>query len=1089
MKRLGIFCLGMFPLLLHSQTVALPTDSGWNIHHKGQTTKLDKQILYVSAFDQQGLATFVDPKSTGIVNVQGEVLFKTTGKLVALDKGCFYHNDSVLLLIKDNKITDQSLRKITVSKDWIIGSADSRLWAVNKNSKETIDFQIWNYGIFDGFLSVSAGGSERLYNRQGKFIDSTVLIQQNQLTTADSYCLRRSSEPQLLIWNTPRYKGIFHSDSHFLTPSATRLILTKSHVEIREKNQVHLYDLQQRKIVLSIAGESVIPSLSGFYQFSRNDKLGLLGSEGQVLLPAQFDKIDVFNQYILVRQGKFVGLYDKSFRKILDCKYTAIEPRYHFFFTHQSSGRGLVSRTANKEILEPVYDQILIQGNRIKAWLGNRMLVYTINDQHEITETLVVNNVVSVDKTSFFDAKLDFDSRLFQLGWFYDTKLYKDQRGNDVFRLAWGLKNDRDSLLAAPRYYNLKYVHNSPVVLQPTELSFKNYFNKEYALISNETGQILPNLRIVDLDTTDFLVRNFARFIDPIGLSGVLRKDGTYDHFPYVDRGTNRFLRVCVSGIMKHVDVFKDTLNTLRTINGDLNSVNPFAGRVVDKKNYQYHTISKSLWNFLNDDGELMFKENFLYAEPFEGNHAIVRTQTGFGVVDSSGFVIEPIYRKIKREYIYGDTLFLVETLADGAELFELQGKTVKPLNISNVVVQKNRKAITVLASAYQRHVVHDEMGLIRDSLSNVKLFNDGFFAVKKQKIYHLHNAEGDEIGTSNIKPKNFINDQVFYAADKVKLKLFDIQGQSLSDAIYSNFEINGSYLFGYQSAGVDVYDTLGSKLLTACQWVMHDPISGKIAFRKDDAVYFSGSKKAIKLKLLLNPSPITFFNDKLYFKDQVFSSDCASVKRDYEPFYRLDYLGDGFFTVERFNKPLQLLHLEHGIIEIPGKKMRKPKLHSSEIIEFQCDMKTYLYNMNSQKLVEVEETIETFSEGLICVRLSAEHYVYLNEDLENAMDHIYLQAKPFRGGIAAVKYTSGWTIIDSKGNTILVPCYPDISVLSSEILLILPKSRLGLFDKNGREIVPVTKDVIHLAEDHIRTQEFGKIDYQVFKGVTEVSE
>lgn len=54
---------------------------------------------------------------------------------------------------------------------------------------------------------------------------------------------------------------------------------------------------------------------------------------------------------------------------------------------------------------------------------------------------------------------------------------------------------------------------------------------------------------------------------------------------------------------------------------------------------------------FIDSDGNVMFDRTFESAESFSGGYAVVRTDTGYGVIDKSGeFVVEPVWNYVSHE-------------------------------------------------------------------------------------------------------------------------------------------------------------------------------------------------------------------------------------------------------------------------------------------------------------------------------------------------------------------------------------------------------------------------------------------------------
>lgn len=687
MKTIGCFVLLLSQVFLLAQTVALPKKTGWHILKNGQETKLSDQYLFIGSFDTQGLAVFLKCNSSGVLDDKGSILYQSDKPIRALGDGCFYLDEQELLLFGKSSLESHKVKFAEVSSNWIFARIEFEQVVFNKISKAKFHIGFNGTKEIGNHLVVDKQSWYYLYDPKGQLLDSTDVESFEDIVTRPSYHkYQQHTSGDYLVWFTPRHKCLILSDKYVFLPEALQISDFCDFIEVREKKYTHLYDIRTGNKMLSSLGDYLRPTFGNVFLFRRDNLYGLMDPRGKTLIPSKYSSIQVFQQYILVEENNLSGIYNREYKLVVPCKYSRIEPKFNFYFTNRNYRKGLISRQTNREILEPVYDEILIQGNIIKAQLGSRMLVYEFNSQHEIVKEYAINNVVILDNSSLKDAKIDFDSRLFQIGWFYEIKTVKSGDGSDIVRLLWQLKDGRDSILSKTKFNNLRYLHNAPIVLNKIIPQAEDEFKTQYGAISNTNGKQLVDFRIVDIDTLDFQVRNYARYLNLDGECGLINRNCQTKKYPYIDKGNQKFVRVCVSGKLIPGSKSRDTINVVSILNSDFNSSRFFAPRLIGNTSYNSYTIKNAQWNYLNNDGELLFQENFEYAFPFVGSTAIVKTKTGFGLVDSSGYVIEPIYRNIRQKIINQDTLYIVETHTDGAELFDFSNHVLNSLQINNSI-------------------------------------------------------------------------------------------------------------------------------------------------------------------------------------------------------------------------------------------------------------------------------------------------------------------------------------------------------------------------------------------------------------------
>ena len=1080
MSRFVLLFVALFQVYsLQAQTVALPTKSGWVIHRSGTQKPISEPALYIGVFDEHEYATFTGFKEMGVIDQSGVVHYRAQAKIQGLDFGFFLVGENLLIRLHNGTVAEYEFEVIENHEQWIHGEFNGKIVLINKPSGTFIPINTIRFKVIDNHLFISESFQNILYAPNGQLLDTTRFLSSNPFEDSFSYCYElKHPSGDALLWFSPRKKMILQHGKTVDLGKSKRVVVFKNHLEVVEDNRVSLYDIRHKKFTMTFAGEMLRPVGNDYLIFKVNNKTGLLNTFGKVLIPAEYDEITLFKNYILVKKGRLSGLCGPDFKKVLDCNYTLIEPRYNFYFTQKFGGRGLVSRKTNQEILAPVYDQILIQGNKIKAWLGTQLRIFVIDDGHNILEEYVVNDVISVDKSTYIDARIDYDPRLHQIGWFHVSHHVKNEAGMLIHRLLWGLKDEHDSIILNPKYARLRYVHDAPVTFYPLPEVENKTYRYSFGAVSNATGKVVPNLVIVDIDTNDFKYRKYARFSAPDERYGILKSGGEFKHYMYVDRGDEPIVRVCKSAEIIPLDKNHEGINYEPIINIDLNNPMTFLGRMFEKKFCNQLYFKHAKWNYLNGEGDPIFQEDFEYAFPYVGRNAIVKAESGCGVVDSIGYVIAPEYGNITRVFFNGDTLFLVEQKPQGATLFQFETGMLRNLNIHNVHLQKKREMITMLASANKKHVVHEELGLLQDSLSNVKLHKHGYFVEKIKKQYFIFDFEGHLLCETSLRPKGILNENLFTFQDKGLLALCDMNGDFISQLKYTSIDQQGAFVLGNSRGVIDVYNVFGEQLISELDQVHIDSISGKILCRKSGKLFVADIQGKTLQKIKAKDQIIAFLDDKIYCRNNkvICALSGALIVSPFGTFDEIEYLGSDVVAVQRRHAYQVLYDLSGTIIPVNKDKLKRPKVLSEEVIQFHSSGRIWLYHRANDTLLGVKEVIDGFHDSLLCVRFNESEYGYLDVDLENPFNTSYIKAKPFRGGMAAVQFESGWGIISAFGHPAITPCLSEISVLSRDLVLSLAHTQLGVFDKRGKEIIPCEYDLIIIKKDYLRTHSYGKI-------------
>lgn len=1074
------FVFSGFFLSVHAQTVPLSTKNGWIIVKNQQSFPVKDSFEFIETFDEMELAVAYHKNRYSIIDYNGNKLWQDTVVLTSLGYGFFSSAHSKILYRHQNEwhVLD-SFDIRSYSEFWIQGQLKGNLVLINKLSKRIISGQSSSVYEMEEFLVVTHNSNIQLYNREGTWIDSCAKISTSSMEKSISYCHFFNGWRGSMVWFTPRHKFIFHRSKKLDIPKAKSVELFDEFIEIVEDRQTHFYDINKAEIILTSSGDFLRPTNENHIQFRVNGKYGLLNTSGEVCIPAQYDNIYISQHYISVRKDNLFGLYDRTFKLIFPCQYSRIVPKFMFFETQKQGYFGLVSRKNNQELLKPVYHKILVQGNKIKAWLGNQMTLLELNDEHEIVEEYVMKNVLSADHRDLIDAPLDFDPRLFDLGWFFEDKIILKPDGDEVVVLKWGLRNDNDSVFLAPTPLKLKYIHHANFTLKQVKPADpKQAILKNYQFVDWRNGKTLPNLDIHELDTNDLITKQYARFKAPDYYSGIIRSDLTHEIFPYMDFAPAQYVRYCQYAQRKlYKDWIQDTPNLELILSTAVNSRTLYKPILVNNVYYSAWQFTNAKWNYLKPDGTPLFDEPFIYAYPFKGAHAIVQHESGFGLIDTAGFVLPTEFKSITRVFINQDTFFITESKLQESSVKLFQPGKIDATPIRNYNKFKLSDKSVIFETDSGSYIIDEHDGLVYFNERKIRIAGNGYFYIKEKKNYLLHDQTGNEIGASLLRPKRVLNDDIFLAYEASKYLILNMQGLPISETKYKevyNFE---NFIVGYHKTGIDIFNSIGQLIQQNVPYVNYDQMTKTLLLRfKKHLICWDENGKEIA-KLRINENPVTFINGLLIMADERildFQGNSKNIK--FENYDALKIIGYGFWIAEFKGQVKQIFNESCEALDVPFEKIHYVSALSEDVIYIQAKEGVYLYQISHNKLVKIVEKHGEYCNGFLCVTVENGRYVYLNFELEMAFPMEFVKAKPFVADHAVVKLFSGWTIMNKQGELLFTPCLTEPTVYSPMHIGFASRAQVGLFDAKGNKQLPAENDLIKINKDHIRLEKMGEI-------------
>jgi len=1083
MKPCIVIAFHLIITITFGQIMPIVDGNTWILKEGDRITHLPSSIHYVHAFDEQRTAKASTASGNAIILSTGEIIWQTKKTLAPIGNGNYRMGNDTLITIQDNRLALLPISGFRQHEDqWI--SYQSGAETVRKNIRENISIVTHGMRYFctaGNHLVLQQDQMLYLYSPQGQLMDSVYEMYGQRNFISGQGVIHQSAPVNLLIWHSPQLTR-FILDGNILTlpPDIDQIRLhIDNTLSVSANDRCTLYELEHGTPLFSLKADYIFPGSKGLYIYSANEKRGLVDRNGAIRIPAtKYDYITLHHQYISVSKKGLYGILNTAYQEIVPCKYSRIQVGINYYRTQLHAFHGLISRRNNKELLKPIYDQILISEHKIRAWSGSTMLILEIDSNHNVIQELVLTNVIPINIPQFIDSPDDYDPRLLEVGWFLEPDQIEDKKGDIRQVVRFGLKNESDSIIYSPRSTVPIYVHLAPFSLIVTKPGNKQE-PKEFGPLFLETGRLNPKINIREIDTNDFQHRGYARYIDNKEQFHIITSEGVTRQFEHIEPTKNEFLRVCKSGKTIPADNCPAGSECSRYAHVGYNSRTLYNGRYIKKKIYPFYTVEEGSWNFLGHDGHDLFDQDFLYAETFIKGTAIVRTETGYGVVCRDSFIIAPIYSSIQRLPEYNDTAFMVKKQIGGSRYYDMELNELEHLRGTST-----RKGDLVKIHTPKESIIINQQGeIIASNEYDFQLFEQDVYVKKEQKEYIIYNKSGSEIGISVLKPKRFLSEDLFIYRDKMKNGLTNLQNDTLIPALYADIIELGSFIIGENGNKSTVYTREFKQITNDTRILLYDYVYDHMVYFNDKKYVVLDAQGNIVKSLKLDSPPVGFHNGLIYLRNQaVINLDGKTMEHELPVWNSVVSSSPDLFILH--NKSREEVIYSNDWIEFASKHAKKKKIQliTDDLLGFRSIGNNYLMNVKTGNTINVVEYDEGFSEGTILIQEPGydgqPRYSYIDEKLDPIFDQKFLAAMPFKNGWAAVRYETGWTLINKAGELKFVPMLNQLELLTDNILEIHQGKLYGIMSHSGRTILPIAFDELEIHHNLVRMQRKTQLEY-----------
>ena len=840
--------------------------------------------------------------------------------------------------------------------------------------------------------------------------------------------------------------------------------------------RAHLIDTRENRELINGPYEQIQPSRSGFL-VKKNGLMGYMDASGKLEIPIAYQSVQEASDGFVVRNGSLSGKYNRSYQLYIPVSFYEFRESGDFVWHTGVTGlQGLYSLKTKQTLLKPVHDRIVFQSESVvKAYASGNIRIIQLDDAHRIVSDVILPNALTVAQRPAPDPTVNFDRRLYNLGWFYERRELRDSLGILVkYLYRWGLRNEEDSVILRPSVETPVFLPRQDVSLIPKRR--ENDQIPLYEARSVYTGRTMYRLNFIEMDTLDCAERNVVRFQSEKGY-GFLRPNEEPQMVSYVSSQYGPYIPYCMGGKRVYC---KPKAGAVLINTQSLNGKSSHGTSVIDprtREHLHHQEFVGGEWNYLDSNGVNLFSIPFSFAGEFENGRAIVKGTNGWGLVDSDTTVIPMIHSSVQPFVIAGkDTLYKAGRREQG---YELMDSLMHHLPQQSSAIVRVDQQFSLLRSGSEL------LSFERSELQNkyaftptINALNDGYVIMREQKEYVLLNREGQIIGNFSLKPAKIHFDQLIEAKSQSRRALLNFNGDTIVPPTNADFVVTPSLIWVQGRNQHHVFGKDGTLLLQTKneERVLVDEIADRMVWIKEKKykIFDAQGELLQKGKWKYPEEPTTVAAGLFFTKRSVLLGD--SLVR-LTPDFRFEFFEDGFFACFQDNGcTVYKDSLKNPVRRVNSRRIR---YHGEGAFSYDSRNELILFNRDYEVSFSKSTVIESPMKGGVCLLSDKGRYFFVNERFANPFDRHFEMAHPFSGSYASVRIKEGWTLINRQGTQLSYPSYGEIEPLGYGLFQADKKELFGLFDRDGREILPVAYEHIQLMNNGlIQVIRKGEIGY-----------
>ncbi len=661
-----------------------------------------------------------------------------------------------------------------------------------------------------------------------------------------------------------------------------------------------------------------------------------------------------------------------------------------------------------------------------------------------------------------------------------------------------GLKNASTEEIVLPAEYSEIYrvTGTSFCILKkaldkPQMLLSKIYETEvlEEVFIFSETEKKIIHSGLLGIRYRDYETSPYAAFIRKNGSFGLLKKDGSLkmndkgepftatfiDEFSYRENITRAYF----GGYYRKMDWM--TSNHPNELGSVRSVIRPFrvlySGSLSDKN----VRLMDGKWAYMDSLGQFLTQPDFIVAHYPSNNKLLCETPQGMGLLSTALDTLLPFeYKEIKDAFYFRTNYWELTKKNETPVFLTKKGESIQTLAQYDKIMPFQKTLTAVLKDTLWGFINQKYEEVIPCQYRLVRAFSEGLAAVRTTEGWHYINETGEKVLELNPNIRNVGQMKSGMAWFSVG-SIFGFSSVDNPVAIFPKFtkasDFDGDVAVIKEKAGFGIIDRNGKYILKpSLRHIKSFNNSEVTAYKKSDSRFWGLISKQGE-----------FITDAKFDLIGQFKNGYAKIRKGYSyglidstgkivipiEYDGLGYYNEGLITARPRYGKWQYINLKNQVIIKDNFQKIEAFKNGKAVVTSLMDRKNAISVINKNgsyfyKSVENQKALH-YQEGIVGIqktiysdnfRRSDNIYYYIDSS-KNIIRDDFIEIQPFQNGLAIVKKERGFGVIDEAGMYIIEPKYQQIVRLSNGIFKAINVNHKGLALKNGTIIIEPKYDYI----------------------------
>lgn len=515
-----------------------------------------------------------------------------------------------------------------------------------------------------------------------------------------------------------------------------------------------------------------------YLTYTLNGRQGVWNvSTGKQIITPDYEGLKRIPEGFLVTQFNRFGIINNRGDIVLPVSYKSIDIHDKLYIAQTNQNYGVLSKSGNT-IVPFDYEKIKVYADNIKCYSADAITVIKLDENggYKSQKTYDEYMSISIGKEQMprqrsvstrFGGPASNDRNLEKFGWF--RPVIERPSGDSIIEVRgkWGLRDTVDSIAIRPQFaqidvnstvgltkayrkktYAEKITDTRQLIVDGLGIALSKktnaIFNPSFKLVDQKARKLLCKKSYLSLKVDDFEDYHLARGYDLKGLilvepSGkVARRNLSFYGFYNED-----ILRIAEGGKPVFHDQSKNT--TASSTAGFFKVIGAAQWNV--ERDESYLQLDGAKWYFLDKTGKQLNDEPFDYAKEFVSGTAIVGKNGRFGVIDTAMNIIVPIeYHSIERRFINGKPFFEVRNKVNQHYIYDRSTGTLAKTKFSQLKSFNKGTWFAKQGSSKWALIDTNLRSISNFEFDRIRPFENGYATITKRGKKTLIDERGNEI-------------------------------------------------------------------------------------------------------------------------------------------------------------------------------------------------------------------------------------------------------------------------------------------------------------------------------------------------------